>query len=411
MKIAILVGLFPSLSQTFILNQIKGLIDKGHEVHIYALEGLSQESKVHPLVKEYNLLSSAFPAPHPPENYILRLVSALGLILRYGYKDPQLIGRSLNPFRYGKRVLSFRLLHALIPFLGGRNYDIIHCQFGVYGLQGMMLQKIGALSGQLVCSFRGFDISEYPRQCGQTVYHDLFRKTNVFCLANCEFFRQHVIELGCPENRIIVHGSGIDTSKFKFTPRNYISDQKLRMVTIGRLVEKKGIEYGIRAIAQLSKTYPNLEYIVIGEGQLRPHLEQIIQDLQVEDWVKLVGEKDQKEIISILDQAHLFMAPCVTSKQGDQDAPVNTLKEAMAMGLPVVSTWHGGIPELVEDGVSGFLVPERDSEAIVEKLDYLIKHSEQWEAMGRAGRAKVVEKYDMNRLNDQLVEIYRMRLN
>jgi colanic acid/amylovoran biosynthesis glycosyltransferase len=127
--------------------------------------------------------------------------------------------------------------------------------------------------------------------------------------------------------------------------------------------------------------------------------------------VKLVGEKDQKEIISILDQAHLFMAPCVTSKQGDQDAPVNTLKEAMAMGLPVVSTWHGGIPELVEDGVSGFLVPERDSEAIVEKLDYLIKHSEQWEAMGRAGRAKVIEKYNMNRLNDQLVEIYRMRLN
>jgi len=407
MKIAILVGKFPSLSQTFIINQITGLIDRGHEVHVYALEGLSRESKVHPPVEKYHLLESTFPAPNPPENYILRFLSALWLILRYGYKDPKLMGRSLNPFRYGKRVLSLRLLHAVIPFLGGREYDIVHCQFGVYGLQGMMLQKIGALSGQLVCSFRGFDISEYPRRCGATVYHELFDMTDVFGLANCEFFRQRVIELGCPEDRIVVHGSGIDMSKFKFTPRHYSPGQKLRIVTIGRLVEKKGIEYGIRAIAKLSKTYANLEYIIIGEGQLRPHLEQLIQELQAEQCIQLVGEQEQAEIITILDQAHLFIAPCVTSQQGDQDAPVNTLKEAMAMGLPVVSTWHGGIPELVEDGVSGFLVPERDAEAIADKLDYLINHPELWEKIGTTGRAQVAEKYDMNRLNDELVKIYQ----
>jgi colanic acid/amylovoran biosynthesis glycosyltransferase len=83
----------------------------------------------------------------------------------------------------------------------------------------------------------------------------------------------------------------------------------------------------------------------------------------------------------------------------------------MAMGLPVISTFHGGIPELVEDGVSGFLVPERDADAIAAKLSYLIKYPEAWPGMGRAGRARVEEKYDMNKLNDELVEIYQQLVN
>jgi colanic acid/amylovoran biosynthesis glycosyltransferase len=101
----------------------------------------------------------------------------------------------------------------------------------------------------------------------------------------------------------------------------------------------------------------------------------------------------------------------VTGKDGNQDAPVNTLKEAMAMGLPVISTKHGGIPELVQDGVSGFLVPERDANAIATKLSYLITHPEIWEAMGKAGRARVEKQYDMDKLNDELVDIYQQILN
>jgi colanic acid/amylovoran biosynthesis glycosyltransferase len=82
----------------------------------------------------------------------------------------------------------------------------------------------------------------------------------------------------------------------------------------------------------------------------------------------------------------------------------------MAMGLPVISTYHGGIPELVEDGVSGFLVPEKNIEAIAEKLRYLITHPHQWEAMGKAGREKVLSNYDKGKLNDELVQIYQSLL-
>ncbi len=407
MKIAFLVGQFPSLSQTFIINQVTGLIDRGHQVDIFALEGKSTDRQVHPQVDQYKLLDCVFYAPKPPENYVWRLLKVIPLLVRYGGKDLKLVWRSLNFLRYGKSLVSLRLFYATIPCLGGRTYDIIHCQFGVYGLQGMMLQKIGALSGHLVCSFRGFDISEYPRRCGKNVYRRFFAETAVFSLANCKFFRQRVIELGCDEERIIVHGSGIDMAQFAFTPRQKPVEGKIRIVTIGRLVEKKGIEYGIRAIAQLVTTHSNLEYLIIGEGELRPQLEKLVADLTVQNWVKLLGSQAQPEIVQILDQSHLFIAPCITSQNGDQDAPVNTLKEAMAMGLPVISTWHGGIPELVEDGVSGFLVAERDPVAIANKLSYLIDHPELWPNLGAAGRAKVEANYDIQALNDELVTIYQ----
>lgn len=161
--------------------------------------------------------------------------------------------------------------------------------------------------------------------------------------------------------------------------------------------------------SQLAQTF-DVHYDIIGEGALRADLQQLIQQLGLSHCVHLRGKKQQTEIIEILSRAHLFIAPCVTASSGDQDAPINTLKEAMAMGLPVVSTWHGGIPELVEDGVSGYLVPERDAEAIAHKLTELINHPETWPQMGAAGRAKVLADYELNQLNDELVMHYEQLL-
>jgi colanic acid/amylovoran biosynthesis glycosyltransferase len=276
----------------------------------------------------------------------------------------------------------------------------------MYGVDGMILRDVGAIKGKLITSFRGYDISWYVKACGEDVYDELFAKGDFF-LANCEFFRQRAIKLGCDDKKIVVHGSGIDCSRFTYKPRYPHPDGKIRIATTGRLVEKKGIEYGIRAVAKVANFHQNIEYNIIGDGHLKEHLQQVISQLNVADKVKLLGWKNQKEIIEILDDTHLFVAPSVTAEDGNQDAPVNTLKEAMAMGLPVIGTLHGGIPELVEDGISGFLVPERDVDAIAQKLNYFIEHPEVWEQMGRAGRVYVEEHYDINRLNDELVEIYQ----
>ncbi|NWF60805.1 MAG: glycosyltransferase [Fischerella sp.] len=408
MKIAFIVNKFPVLSETFILNQITGLINRGHEVHIYGSPP-DDASKFHPDVETYNLLKHTYYALSVPKNHFWRLLKGLGFIIANFNQAPLVILRSLNFFRYGRNAASLRLLYSIIPLLKIQTYDIIHCQFGIQGNQGLIYRELGAIQGKLITCFRGYDISWYVQEYGEQVYDELFIKGDFF-LTNCEFFKKRIIKLGCDQNKVVVHGSGIDCSRFQFQVRKLKSDGKIRIATTGRLVEKKGIEYAIRAVTKVLNIHENIEYNIIGDGELKAHFEQVIRELGVAEHIKLLGWKNQQEIIEILDRAHIFIAPSVTAKDGNQDAPVNTLKEAMAMGLPVIGTFHGGIPELVQDGISGFLVPERDADAIAEKLSYFIEHPEIWEQMGKAGRAYVEAHYDIHKLNDELVEIYRQVL-
>ncbi len=411
MRVAFFVAHFPVLSEPFILNQIAGTIERGHEVDIYSLDGPPDDiSKVHPLVEKYNLLERTIYAPTRPDNELWRWIKGLGLLVRNFHKNPSVCLQLFNQSRYVSQAKSLKMLYRAIPFLEKKSYDIIHCQFSTLGVFGVWFRQLGLIEGKLVSTFRGSDISKFLPKWGKQVYEELFQETDFF-LANCEFFKNKAVALGCDTNKIHVHGSGIDCSKFFFQERYFPIDGKVRIATTGRLVEKKGIEYVIKAIAKVVETHPNLEYNVIGDGELKEHFAKLSAELNISHIVKLLGWKQQKEIVEILDNCHIFVAPSVTGKDGNQDAPVNTLKEAMAMGLPVISTLHGGIPELVEDGISGFLVPERDPDAIAEKLTYLIENSQDWKNMGKAGRKRVEENYDMTKLNDELVEIYQQMLS
>jgi colanic acid/amylovoran biosynthesis glycosyltransferase len=154
-----------------------------------------------------------------------------------------------------------------------------------------------------------------------------------------------------------------------------------------------------------------VQFNIIGEGPLRQWLQGVIDQLHMRDHIHLLGCKNQQEIIDCLQDSHLFVAPSVTAPDGNQDAPINVLKEAMAMGLPVLSTRHGGIPELVEDGVSGFLVPEYDVDQLAEKLLFLIQHPSCWVEMGSAGRHCIESRFNLHKLNDELVTIYQHLLH
>ncbi|MGB7379279.1 MAG: glycosyltransferase [Rivularia sp. (in: cyanobacteria)] len=410
MNIAFIVGDFPILSETFILNQITGLLDRGHQVDIYADRPGNLE-KLHDDVLTYNLLERTYYLPEIPENLFWRAIKGCGVLVSKLIQAPKETLQALNFFKHGQQAISLWLLYTLIPNLQ-RNYDIIHCQFGTVGFKGMAFRSVNSPSAKLITIFRGHDISNFVQEHGENIYKPLFASGDYF-LANCEFFKRRVIELGCNTKLIRVHGSGLDYSRFPFQTRQYPKNGLVRIATTGRLVEKKGIEYSIRAVAQVLKQHSNLnlEYIIIGDGPLQSEFEQLVVSLKAEQSIKLVGQKSQSEIIDLLKTSHLFIAPSVTASDGNQDAPINVLKEAMAMGLPVISTLHGGIPELVEEGVSGFLVPERDAAAIADKLVYLIEHPEGWAAMGEAGRSFVEQHYDLNRLNDRLVALYESLLD
>ena len=220
-----------------------------------------------------------------------------------------------------------------------------------------------------------------------------------------------MIALGCKEKKIIIHRMGIDTSKFRYFPCKLIGNENIRILTVARLVEKKGVQYGIQAFAKVLKKYSNIEYKIVGDGPLKEDLESMIKRLGIGEKVKLLGRMAQEEVIEIMKDATILLAHSVTGDNGDQEGIPVVLMEALALGLPVISTYHSGIPELVKDGKSGFLVPEKDIDSLAEKLMYLIKDPKIRIKISQEGRKYVKENHDINDLNDQLLEVYQQVLN
>jgi len=404
MRILFIVGRFPLLSETFILNQITGLIDRGHEVDIYST-GSANNSTVHSDIEKYHLLDHTYFRSSIPHCRLLRLLKGLAL-LTAGFKEPDTILRSMCILRYIVSTGSTLAFYEAIPLLQRPPYDIVHCHFGPNGNRGRLLRELGVLQGKLITTFHGFDLTIHLQKQGENIYNQLFDTGDLF-LPVSNRWKKRLIELGCDAKRIVVHRMGVDCRKFSFEPRQFSKNSKVRLVSVARFVEKKGLEYGIRAVAKLAKINKNIEYTIVGDGPLNDYLQDLVEELGVTDTIHMLGPKPQHQVIQILDRAHILLAPSVTDKNGDQEGIPVILMEAMAMGLPIVSTQHSGIPELIQDSVTGFLVPERDVEALFDKLKYLVKHPEIWPEMGHHGRKYVQEHYDINKLNDRLVEIYR----
>ena len=404
LKVAFVVGNFPSISQTFILNQIAGLMELGHQVDIFSFDK-GEPGKLHPIVEKYDLLSRTTYLWDAKHSWRYRFLHGDPVFWKFFFKSPKAAISSINFFKFGRKALSLSLLYQADHLAGKGPYDVIHCQFGTFGLQFLPIHELGILGGKLIVQFRGYDISQFVQENGKDVYKKLFSKTDYF-LTNCDFFKRKLVSMGCQEKKVSVVYSGIDCARFAFAERHKPVSGPVKIAMIGRLVEKKGIEYAVEALSKLIKNGKNLEFLLIGDGPMETAIREKCHTLGIANRVYFLGAKNQDQIIEILKDCHLFIAPSVTAKTGDQDAPVNVLKEAMAMGMPVVSTLHGGIPELVQDGISGFLVPERDSEALAQKLGELIEHPEKWPQMGRAGRAFVEEHFETKKLNKLLAGIY-----
>jgi len=165
-------------------------------------------------------------------------------------------------------------------------------------------------------------------------------------------------------------------------------------MSVGRLIEKKGLRYAIEAVAKIVRKYPFIEYVIVGDGYERANLKRLIRNLDVNDNVQLVGWKTQNEIVQLLQQSDIFVLPSVTSCIGSQEGIANALKEAMLIGVPVITTYGAGTAELVANGKNGLLVPQKNVMALVKAIQDLIIHPKKRDRLGRAGREKVLMMCD-----------------
>lgn len=393
LKIAFLVGQFPALSETFVLNQITALIERGHEVSIFA-ERDPGESDVHPDVDRFALRGRT------------RYEGMPGSLAARALRLPSIVHRgrdairALNVLEFGGDAASLRLAWAAHLFHGAPAFDIVQCHFGALGLKAVQVKAAGALKGKIVTAFHGEDVINYPKRFRGNPYAPLFARGDLF-LPISDRWNQALIAMGCPPNRIRTHRMGVDLRRF--VPRTASRDGCLRIVTVGRLVEKKGIADAILALSTVDAPF---EYLVAGDGPLRGSLERLALERAPGKPIRFLGARTQSEIASLLQSADVFVAPSVTAADGDVEGLPVSIMEAMASGIPVVSTRHSGIPELVADRVSGFLVAEHDVAALAARIGTLASDPAMRTRMGAAGRAIVASEYDISRLTDRLVDLY-----
>ncbi|MBE0535811.1 MAG: glycosyltransferase [Phycisphaerae bacterium] len=402
MKIAVITTSFPCLSETFILNQITGLIDLGHDVRVIAWRD-SADSVVHPDVARYNLRARTRYIPPVPQSKALCLIKALQLIVTNLPKGPGPLLRFVHMFARRRKGLSLQHLYFLLYFLDD-GFDVIHCHYGPNGLIGAFLKEAG-INSKVGTVFHGFDVSRYPLTSGLDVYNTLFEKCDL-CMPISEYWKHRLVELGCKPDNIVVHRMGIDLQRFACVDRKYDAGP-FKLLTLGRLVEKKGHEYVLRAIAKLIDKGYDVAYTVAGDGPLRDSLEALAAHLGIGSHVTFAGPVTGDEAIMLYHSAHIFLLPSVTAADGDMEGVPVVLMEALATGMPAVASDHSGIGEIIIDGETGFLVPERDVDALAERVQYLLDNQQLWPATGRQGRSLVEEQYDISKLNRKLELTYR----
>jgi colanic acid/amylovoran biosynthesis glycosyltransferase len=400
LRIAVVVSRFPELSETFILQEIVALVRAGHMVHIYA-DRSDSASPRQPEVDRYRLLEQTVSPPPLPAGLLLRrLRLAEELISAVGRRRI----RVLPLLRYRRPIPARALRYAALAPVPRVPYDVIHCHFGPNGIKAAAMRDARLIAGPVVTTFHGYDVSSHLRKNGPSVYRRLFSRGDRF-LAVSEYWRDTLVRIGCPGDRLTVHHMGIDCSSLEFEPRA-LDAQAVRAISVARLTEKKGMEYGIRAVARLADQFPSLEYRIIGDGPQRARLEKIIADEGVGGRVTLLGARTQEEVRHELRSSHLFLAPSVTSADGDKEGIPVAIMEAMATGLPVVSTVHSGIPELVQDGVTGWLAPERDVGALAGKIALLLNRPETWRGLVTAARGRIETDFNSAVQHARLAEFF-----
>lgn len=403
MRIAYFVDRFPRVSETFVLAQIAGMIRRGHDVTIFA-NALVHSDVRHPVLERYQLMDRAVVRPTVHRNWLLRLMQGtrtLAAAAAAGQLRPAL--RTLNVLRFGRAALGLNLLVRAGVHLGEADFDILHCQFGQLGIEVADLRHCGVLQGTLITSFRGADATSIARRKPRR-FRNLFATGDRF-LAVSHSIRDQLVELGCPAGKIEILRSGVDLSKFSYREPGELHSP-LRLVTIGRLGPTKGQDYALQAVRKLVDTGLSIDYRIVGDGTRRAELEAHTARLGLDSVVRFEGAVDSDGVVEILRETDILIAPSIVAPTGQTEGVPNVLKEAMAAGVPVIGTNVGGVAELIDHGENGFLVPQKDAEAIAESVQTILSRQDEIPQMLSRARRSVERDYDVIRLNADLENVY-----
>jgi len=285
-----------------------------------------------------------------------------------------------------------RRIAAEVARLGGR---VLHVYFGHIAVHLLPLLRHPPVP--VIVSFHGADaMVDMDKPAYRAAAREMFSLARLV-LVRSRSLAERIEEAGCPPEKIRIHRTGIPLERFPFEARKFPEDGAWRFFQACRLIPKKGLATSLRAFAAFAKRYPAARFVIAGEGPLLAEMERLAGELGIAEKVAFRGFLSQEALLGEFRSAHAFLHPSEIGADGNQEGVPNSMLEAMATGLPALATRHGGIPEAVDDGLSGFLVAERDHEALAGAMLKLADDPARYAAMGATAAQAAAERFEQSR--------------
>ena len=332
---------------------------------------------------------------------------------QFPFDDVELIPRARKNFvkrfwlKYIQRVPAVYYrgeLQEVIKLMERRPADLMHIYFGHTGVH--LLPFIKEWDKPCVVSFHGMDIQPRPDQTGYDEQMRELLQTAPLLLARSHSLMDRLAAMGAPRERLRLNRTGIPLDAFPFLQRPAPADGAWQFVQACRLIAKKGLRTSLRAFARFRERWPAAKFILAGDGPMRAEVEKMVAEMELGSAVELRGFLDQAGLAKLYAESHIFLHPSEMTEDLNQEGVPNSMLEAMATGLPVAATLHGGIPEAVTDGATGFLVEERDDEGLASAMLRMAGDPEMWARMGAAAAQSVQEEFSQARAIEKLEGFY-----
>ena len=295
-------------------------------------------------------------------------------------------------------------LESLRAILDRTGAQLFHIYFGHIAVH--LLPLIRAWPRPTVVSFHGADVLvDLEKPAYRHATQEMLRAVRRIYVRS-ESLRQAIGSLTDDETKIVIVRTGIPLNEFPFRSRSAPESGQWKLLQAGRLIEKKGVATSLRAFAEFARVFPCAQLIIAGEGPQLVELQQLARDLSITDKVEFRGFVGQQEMRELFYTSHIFLHPSQLGSDGNQEGVPNSMLEAMATGLPVFATRHGGIPEAIENGVDGVLVAERDHAALSRELIDAVQQLDRLWQLGRAGSESVSRKFEQAAQARNLEQLY-----
>lgn len=374
MNIVYYLDWFPRLSQSFILNELYYLYKSGHNVSVFSINQPNSN------VEHDEISLMDIPIGYADNPSLTDIAYTVRGMTRN--KVTTAIQRDTTRQVAGTIYLEscFRQFVHSLPY----EIDHVHSHFLRWNkLPAALVARNLGVSATI--TGHAYDIFEESDASLVETIHDAFDAIYTISKYNMSFLRNEY----SVDDRLELVRMGVRPEKFE--PTN--STEDAQFLTIARHIEKKGLEYAIEAIDQIVESHSGLEYRIVGEGPRTNRLKRLVESRGLREYVTFLGTVNDDQLVRELDSCTAFVLPCIIAKNGDRDGIPVALMEAMAMETPVISTYVSGIPELVTDGSTGFLVPSGQSEALAETMDTVLTEEDYRDRVGNAARKTIIERF------------------